>query len=69
MIGVLVNTIAIVIGSIIGLLFKKGVPEKYSKAIMTGIALCVVLIGIDGMLKGENLFLNRRSRNVIRDRT
>ena len=54
MIGVLVNTIAIVIGSIIGLLFKKGVPEKYSKAIMTGIALCVVLIGIDGMLKGEN---------------
>ena len=54
MIGVLVNTVAIVIGSLIGLLCKKGIPEKYSKAIMTGIALCVVLIGIDGMLKGEN---------------
>ena len=54
MIGVLVNTIAVIVGSLIGLLFKKGIPEKVSGAIMTGIALCTLYIGISGSLKGEN---------------
>lgn len=54
MVGVLVNTVAVIIGSLIGLLFKKGIPEKVSGAIMTGIALCTLYIGISGSLKGEN---------------
>ena len=54
MLGVLVNTVAVLIGSAIGLLFKKGIPQKYSDAVMTGIALCTVYIGISGALKGEN---------------
>ena len=54
MLGVLANTIAVLIGSAVGLLFKKGIPEKYSNAVMTGIALCTVYIGISGALKGEN---------------
>ena len=54
MLGVLANTIAVLIGSTVGLLFKKGIPEKYSNAVMTGIALCTVYIGISGALKGEN---------------
>ena len=54
MLGVLVNTVAVLIGSTIGLLFKKGIPQKYSDAVMTGIALCTVYIGISGALKGEN---------------
>ena len=54
MLGVLANTIAVLIGSTVGLLCKKGIPKKISDAIMTGIALCTVYIGISGALKGEN---------------
>lgn len=54
MVGVIVNTIAVIIGSTAGLLLRKGIPERLSSAIMTGIALCTVYIGISGALKGEN---------------
>ncbi|MBQ6366002.1 MAG: DUF554 domain-containing protein [Oscillospiraceae bacterium] len=54
MLGVIVNTVAVIIGSSIGLLCKKGIPKKFSDAIMTGIALCTLYIGISGALKGEN---------------
>lgn len=54
MLGVLVNTVAVLIGSGIGLVFKKGIAQKYADAIMLGIALCTTYIGISGALKGEN---------------
>ena len=54
MLGVMVNAVAVVIGSAIGLLFKKGIPERFTGAIMTAVGLCVTYIGISGALKGEN---------------
>ncbi|MDD2494510.1 MAG: DUF554 domain-containing protein [Tissierellia bacterium] len=57
MIGVLVNTVAVIIGSIIGLIFKKGIPDKYIDGVMLGIGLCTVYIGISGALKGENTLI------------
>lgn len=54
MIGVLVNTVCVIVGSTIGLLAKKILPTKYADFIMTAIALCVVYIGVSGALKGEN---------------
>ena len=54
MIGVLVNVLTVVVGSIIGLLFKKGIPEKITKTVMTGLGLCVIYIGVDGALEGSN---------------
>ena len=57
MLGTLVNFSAIIIGSIIGLLLKNGVPEKLSNTIMQGLALCVLLIGISGAIKGSNVLL------------
>jgi len=54
MIGVFVNTAVVILGSIIGLFFKKGIPQKVSEAIMKGIGLCTLYIGISGSLKGEN---------------
>ena len=54
MIGVIVNTLTVLIGSGIGLLLKKGIPERVSKAVMTAIGLCTVYIGIDGALSGGN---------------
>jgi len=54
MISVLVNTAAILIGGAVGLLVNKGIPKRFSGAIMTGIGLCVMYIGISGALAGEN---------------
>ena len=57
MLGVLVNVTTVLLGSTIGLVFKKGISKKYSDAVMTGIGLCTVLIGISGMLKGQNVLV------------
>jgi uncharacterized membrane protein YqgA involved in biofilm formation len=54
MIGVLVNTATVLVGSLVGLIFKKGIPKKLTDAVMLGIGLCTLVIGIDGSLKGEN---------------
>lgn len=53
MFGVLVNTAAVIIGSALGLLFKKGIPQKISDALMKGLGLCVIYIGIAGALEGS----------------
>ena len=54
MIGVLVNTLTVLVGSSIGLAAKKVIPESWSNHIMMGLALCVLYIGVDGSLEGEN---------------
>ena len=54
MIGVLANTATVIIGSIIGLLIKRGLSERIAKAMTTATALAVIYIGIDGMMQGEN---------------
>lgn len=57
MLGVIVNVITVIIGSSIGLLFKKGIPEKVSNAAMTGLGACTLYIGISGSLCGENVLI------------
>lgn len=57
MLGTLVNAGAIVLGSFLGLLLKKGLPEKITDAIMKGVALCVLYIGLDGCLEGNNALI------------
>lgn len=54
MLGVLVNVLTVLIGSTVGLIFKKGISKKYTDAVMIGIGLCTIMIGVQGMLKGEN---------------
>lgn len=54
MLGVAVNSIAVVVGSLLGLLFKKGIGEKLSSAVMVGVGLCTIYIGIDGLGGGVN---------------
>lgn len=55
--GTIVNAIAVIIGSSIGLLLKKGIPQRLSDSIMKAVALCVIYIGIDGCLAGENTLI------------
>lgn len=54
MLGTLVNTAAVLVGSCIGLLFRKGLPERFGQVIMKGLGLCVMYICVKGALKGEN---------------
>lgn len=55
--GVLVNTGTVIIGSLLGLLFRKGIPQRISSAVMIGLGLCTLYIGIDGALEGENVLI------------
>ena len=57
MLGVIVNVITVLIGSCIGLLFKKGIPERVSTAAMIGLGTCTLYIGISGSLCGENVLI------------
>ena len=54
MLGVIVNTITVLIGSTVGLICKRAIPERITRAIMLAIGLCTVYIGISGSLEGEN---------------
>lgn len=54
MFSVFVNTATVLMGSLIGLLCKKGIPQRLSDAVMSGIGLCTLVIGITGVLSGNN---------------
>ncbi len=57
MAGVIVNTVTVIVGSMIGMIFRKGIPAKVTDAVMTGLGLCTIYIGIDGALSGENVLI------------
>ena len=52
--GVLVNVLTVLIGSTVGLLLKKQIPERLTSAVMTAIGLCTMAIGVTGVIKGQN---------------
>lgn len=54
MIGVLVNTATVIAGSLLGLLLRGSLPKKLTDAVMVALGVCVVYIGIDGALEGNN---------------
>src|SRR5574344_2072111 len=55
--GTVVNTLTVLIGSSLGLLMKKGIPKRYSDSIFKALALVTIFIGISGSLVGENTLL------------
>lgn len=57
MTGTIVNTIAILVGSLVGLVFRKGIPARYNATIMQAIGLAVILVGLKGALKSDDLLL------------
>ena len=52
MFGVLVNVATVLIGSTVGLLLRKMIPQNATDFVMKGIGLCTIYIGIDGALGG-----------------
>ncbi len=51
------NTLAIILGGSIGLIFKKRLPKRLGNQIMNGLALCVLYIGVSGALQGKNTLM------------
>lgn len=47
MIGTIFNTAMIIVGSLIGSLFKRGLKESYHRILMQALGLAVVLLGIN----------------------
>ncbi len=54
MTGVLINALAIIAGSIAGLLLKKGIPESIRDTVMKGIGLVTAILGISFAMKSSN---------------
>ena len=52
MLGTYVNTVVVIIGSLVGLMVQNGLKERYSNTILHGVALAVLFIGISTTLNG-----------------
>ncbi|MDD4699629.1 MAG: DUF554 domain-containing protein [Oscillospiraceae bacterium] len=50
--GTIVNILAVIIGSAIGLIFKGGIKQRFQDTLMQALGLCVMFIGVGGALKG-----------------
>ena len=57
MTGAIVNALAIVAGGAVGLLFRRGIPERVSKTVMIGLGLCVLYIGISGAFACQSILV------------
>lgn len=54
LVGTLVNTGAVLAGSLLGLLLGNILPERLRDTVMKGLGLCTLFVGIEGMLDGSN---------------
>lgn len=55
MIGTFLNTLTVIIGSIIGILIKKGIPEKYKLIFFQIIGCVTICLGITMIYNMENI--------------
>nr|WP_320147264.1 DUF554 domain-containing protein [uncultured Anaeromusa sp.] len=55
--GSVVNAAAIVAGTAVGLLLRKGIQERYQQTVLAGVAMSVGLIGVTMALKTQNILL------------
>lgn len=57
MLGTIVNALAIIGGSLVGFTLKSGIPQKINETIMKGLALCILVIGVSGAIKSQNMLV------------
>lgn len=57
MFGTIINALAIIVGSLLGVFMRKGISERYKLIIMQGIPLCIIIIGISNALKSNDLMV------------
>ena len=49
--GTITNTIAVILGGILGLLLKNGIAKRFENILMQALGLATAFIGISGVLK------------------
>lgn len=54
MLGTIVNSIAIIVGGLLGLLFGNSIPDKMKSTILQGLGLSIILIGMSMALQTKN---------------
>ena len=57
LIGTIVNTVTVILGSLIGLSLGNILPERLRDTVMKGLGMCTMFIGITGMLGGKNALI------------
>jgi uncharacterized membrane protein YqgA involved in biofilm formation len=57
LLGTIVNAVAIIAGSLLGILFRGGIPKKFTLTMMQAISLAVLLIGFKMALKTDAILL------------
>lgn len=57
LLGALTNGLAIILGGSFGLIFKRGLSEKVTNALMNALALCALYVGMEGLLSGDNMLV------------
>ncbi len=57
MLGVTANALTVILGALIGTVFRKYIPKNLGDVLLKAIGLCVIYIGIDGALNGENTLI------------
>lgn len=57
--GTIVNTIAVIVGSLIGLFIKGGLKERYQEIIMQALGLATLFIGAAGAMSGMLKIVNQ----------
>lgn len=55
--GTIANCLAIFAGAMLGIFFKRGLPEKWQQTMMNSIALCLAVIGIKMALQTNNIII------------
>ena len=57
MLAVLVNTLVVLAGGLLGMLLKGCLKEKHSQTIVAALGLCTVVIGITGAIATSNILI------------
>lgn len=57
MIGVWVNSLAVILGGLAGTWLRGGIPDRFRDSINMVLALCVLVIGISGAITTQNMML------------
>ena len=57
MLGTIVNALAIIAGSLFGIIFSRGIPGTYKEIILCGVGLSVILIGMKSALVSDDLMV------------
>ena len=55
--GTIANAAAIICGALAGIVLRRGLPEKWQQTIMHGVALCIVVIGLQMAFKTANIVI------------